>query len=360
MLNDLVDKIYEAAFVPDSWVDALKSASWVSDSASGAIFVFNEGLQPRGRSTPNVQSELDAFVASESWKISDSVQNMYRLQPAAFVQVDDFLTVEEIENDPVRKRLRAAGIGVHLCTAIPMPSGELVTIVFARGLNDGGYPRPVVEQLEALRPHLSRAALISARLELERAEATVSTLAALGLPAALLTGSGRVLASNALFESTSAVLRPTAFGGISLPDAAADALFQQAVANAREGQNGGIGSIPILATEGTPPRVLHVLPVRGAARDIFAGGQVLVVVTAVRVGPALSQEVLHGLFDLTPAECRLAAALVNGSSVTRAASEIGTTVKTARTYLERVFRKTGTHQQGQLVSLLKNIGPPSR
>ncbi|WP_411970911.1 hypothetical protein [Mesorhizobium sp. BR1-1-13] len=94
MLNDLVDKIYEAAFVPDSWVDALEAVAGASESASGTIFVFNEGRPPRGRSTLNVQAELDAFIAGDSWRKSDSVQSMYKLQPAAFVQVDDFLTAE--------------------------------------------------------------------------------------------------------------------------------------------------------------------------------------------------------------------------------------------------------------------------
>jgi DNA-binding CsgD family transcriptional regulator len=35
------------------------------------------------------------------------------------------------------------------------------------------------------------------------------------------------------------------------------------------------------------------------------------------------------------------------------------TVKTARTYLERIFRKTGTRRQGQLVNMLKAVQPPS-
>lgn len=63
---------------------------------------------------------------------------------------------------------------------------------------------------------------------------------------------------------------------------------------------------------------------------------------------------LSGLFDLTPAEARLAVELASGHSVQEAAMEIGIAVKSARTYLERIFRKTETSRQSELVALLKS------
>ncbi|WP_181172148.1 MULTISPECIES: helix-turn-helix transcriptional regulator [unclassified Mesorhizobium] len=42
------------------------------------------------------------------------------------------------------------------------------------------------------------------------------------------------------------------------------------------------------------------------------------------------------------------------------ASGLKITVKTSRTYLERIFAKTGTHQQSQLVALLKSTEPLNR
>jgi len=54
---------------------------------------------------------------------------------------------------------------------------------------------------------------------------------------------------------------------------------------------------------------------------------------------------------------RLAASLAQGLPLGKAAMEQGIKVSTARYYLERVFHKTGTNQQSQLVSLLKNPQP---
>lgn len=44
-------------------------------------------------------------------------------------------------------------------------------------------------------------------------------------------------------------------------------------------------------------------------------------------------------------------------SVNEAAAANGITVKTGRTYLERIFAKAGTHDQSQLVALLKSAQP---
>lgn len=70
-----------------------------------------------------------------------------------------------------------------------------------------------------------------------------------------------------------------------------------------------------------------------------------------------SVNVLTSLFDLTPAEARLATMLSAGLPLNEAAARAGIGLGTARNYLIRIFRKTGTHQQGQLVALLKTVHP---
>jgi DNA-binding CsgD family transcriptional regulator len=100
---------------------------------------------------------------------------------------------------------------------------------------------------------------------------------------------------------------------------------------------------------------VHVLPLRRAAHDIFSGADILVVATPVSASAIVpSPSVLAGLFDLTPAEARLAASLSQGRALKEAASHSHITFKSGRTYLERIFAKTGTHQQSELVALLKS------
>ena len=76
-----------------------------------------------------------------------------------------------------------------------------------------------------------------------------------------------------------------------------------------------------------------------------------------RQARAPSAEVLRGLFDLTPAETRFATALAAGSSPKEAAKQLGITESSGRTYLSRIFAKTGTHRQSELMSLLQTAQP---
>ena len=91
---------------------------------------------------------------------------------------------------------------------------------------------------------------------------------------------------------------------------------------------------------------------------VFSGADMLVAATAVSASVMVpSPTILTGLFDLTPAEARLATALTAGQSLKAAAAGNGVTFSTARTYLDRIYRKTGANQQSQLVALLKSVQP---
>ena len=64
------------------------------------------------------------------------------------------------------------------------------------------------------------------------------------------------------------------------------------------------------------------------------------------------------LFDLTDTEAKFASALASGLSLTEAAVAQGVRISTARTHLARIFQKTNTRQQSQLVSLLRSAALP--
>lgn len=136
---------------------------------------------------------------------------------------------------------------------------------------------------------------------------------------------------------------------IKFAHAPANALFQEAVSLARRA-DGPVRSIPMPAREERPAIIVHVLPLTRSAYDIFAGSDVLVAVTEVmRDAQGPSTSLLIGLFDLTPAEARLASALASGKTLQQAAELQGIQATTARAYLGEIFHKTGTRQQSQLV-----------
>lgn len=64
------------------------------------------------------------------------------------------------------------------------------------------------------------------------------------------------------------------------------------------------------------------------------------------------------MFSLTPTEARLAVAIAEGSTPAEAAGFLGISVLTARTHLKRIFHKTATTRQAELVRLVLAELPP--
>lgn len=354
MLEDIIDRIYEAAFVPESWSGTINAIAERSQSASGSVLVFSTHGPPRFRATSVTQQALREFCDSDAWRHSERAPFMIGSLPGTFLCDADYLTPEQFERDSVSRSLRSLGLGWQLGTAIPMPERSMVNFTFERKIEEGRHTAEQVTMLNGLRPHLARAGLLAARLGLEKARNSVTTLESLGLPAFVIGFSGSVLAVNSLGDAVSSVFLPAAHGTLMLADPAANALLQQAIGRNDHG-HGLVRSIPLKATADRHPMIVHLLPLRGAANDIFSRAALLLVVTTVSMSDKLPDNlVLDALFDLSPAEARLALALVSGSTLKQAAADSGIQLSTARSYLEGVFRKTGTHQQSQLVALLKS------
>jgi DNA-binding CsgD family transcriptional regulator len=69
--------------------------------------------------------------------------------------------------------------------------------------------------------------------------------------------------------------------------------------------------------------------------------------------PLLDTAILRQQFNLSGGEARLAASLAAGASLAEIAETRGVSVETLRTLLKRVFAKTGTGSQGQMIGLLE-------
>ncbi|MEP9385948.1 hypothetical protein [Mesorhizobium sp. KR9-304] len=57
MHDDLIDRIYEAAFVPELWPDVIVGLSSVSDAADGRLLAF-DGIRPIGVKTTELSRDL--------------------------------------------------------------------------------------------------------------------------------------------------------------------------------------------------------------------------------------------------------------------------------------------------------------
>ena len=353
----LIDRIYEAAFVPEQWQAVLDDLSARSGSAAGQLMVFNDIVPVQFRATDLTRPVVEEVVRV-AWKNSSERITYFFRQPCyGFVLAQDYFPTD-VREDESRRLMVEKGFDSQLGTIIAMPSGDLAVFAFERWRDLGRHEASAINYMNAVYPHLARAALVACRLGLERAQSAVSTLEALGVPAAAMTRRGKVMAVNHLFETVGETILPIAFGGLAIASAPANKLFQEAIAYALTSTDELVRSIPVPARDNQPPRVVHVLPLIRNARDTLFGADILVAVTSVRSNNFVpSSPILTGLFDLTPSEARLATALAVGKPLRQAAADMGIGFGSARTYLARIFAKTGTSQQSQLVALLKSAQP---
>jgi DNA-binding CsgD family transcriptional regulator len=111
-------------------------------------------------------------------------------------------------------------------------------------------------------------------------------------------------------------------------------------------------SIPIAGTHESPPLIAHVLPLRLAGLDVFAGAVSILFLTPITQQRSPGPELLQALFDLTPAEARITSLLIDGNSVDSISKMQSVSLNTVRTQLKSVFMKTGVDRQIDLVRLL--------
>jgi DNA-binding CsgD family transcriptional regulator len=102
------------------------------------------------------------------------------------------------------------------------------------------------------------------------------------------------------------------------------------------------------------PLLVSVAPAKADRFAGFASGpSVIVCVSDLAGNDAPPSQRLRDLFGLSPAETRVALALFDGLSPREAAESLGVSFYTVRGHLVRLFEKTQTKRQSELIKLIQ-------
>jgi DNA-binding CsgD family transcriptional regulator len=358
--NDFLDRIYEAAVVGELWPNILHELATIAGAQGGVMLTANPTTTRWVGSVGIQQLILEWF--REGWAQNNTRgARLLAAHSAGFLrEIDIFDSRDAIDNDPnIKEFFRPRGMGWAVGTIIPVPSGDSLIFSIEREFAKGPVEDARVRRLDLLRPHLARAALLSARLGLERARAIAQAMQAIGLPAAVLRKGGRLAAANAMFEK----LVPAVFADhrhrIVLANRDSDRLLENALAKLDRGmKQGEVLSIAVPAAADQLPMALHLVPVCGMANDIFSQAVSILIATPVDRSASPSAELLQGLFDLTPTEARVARAIGQAKSINAIAVAHHVSQSTVRDQLKAIFAKTGTRRQVELSRLLSGIAAP--
>ncbi|UIJ70701.1 helix-turn-helix transcriptional regulator [Aurantimonas sp. HBX-1] len=353
--DELIDRIYETAIVRELWPGVLNEIAEQVGSVGGALF----DVQPGGMrwvGSDVMSGLLGDFAALGKPELNIRTPFGLKTTHAGFITEHDFLTDEQLDSHPFYTEfLRPRGFGWCAGTAIKTPTGDRLVYTFERRYRDGPFDREKVRKLDLLRPHLARAAVLSGRLALERARAAAEMLKILGLPGAVLSHSHRISAANSLLEDLVPDVVRDGSRRMAFADPEADALLAAAIEH-RDRRT--VRSIPIAADRDRPPMIAHLVPILLAARDVFSAASDVLVITPVAHPEAPAADIIQGLFDLTPAESRVARGIAMGETIQALAARSGLSPATVRTQLKSVFLKTGLSRQADLVGLLAGLYVP--
>lgn len=356
-MDFLIDRIYEAAFMPEQWPGVLEDLARLSDAAGGSLYVSGSDFT-LFTASPSARERAEQAVQGGFVQRGQGLHRLLTSRHAGFLTETDLMSSAEVVREPlVRDFWSRFGLGSVITTAFQLPTNEALVLLLTRSLERGTADRGVVAQLDALRPHLGRATLLSARLQLERARMAGETLAALGLPALVFSDTGRVLAANHLVEQLKTFVCWRAQDRVALHDGVANQMLWNAIQTSNLSGGGAVRSFPVreMATQGA--MMAHVIPIRLSARDVFMRCAAVLLLTPVTSRNAPPSEIIQTLFDLTPSEARVARGLASGMTINDIAGRSSVTRNTVRAQVRAVLDKTGCKRQAEVVALLSGLYP---
>lgn len=355
MDDDLIDRIYECAAAPEAWPAVLDEVAALAGSTGGLLFSARKSLH--WTASERVADVFAAYV-EEGWfgKCSRRLCLMSQDAPAFFVE-HDFWSDEEIDADPVyRDFFRPRGLGWSAGTGVQVPTGDNIVVSVERRFSDGPVEAASVARLNRIRPHLARSALVSARLQHQRAQGAAEALTALNLPAFLLRANGTVAECSPFVDELEPAVQWNAPGRLRLSDRVADQMLADALAALAFRSDECVRSFAVRDALGTPRHVAHLVPVRRSAHDVFGDSYALLMLLPVASDRVPSATLMKSLFDLTPAEARIAGGIARGDTAETLARDGDVAISTVRSQIRRVLEKTGCSRQADLAAFLARIG----
>ena len=360
-----LDLIYNAAVQPELWTDVIKRLMVITRAESGALTRLDieegAGQALAAEGPPDLLREyFDYYYKINPMQLVEDPVGYTRGWAASILRDEDWMPREQLErseyyNDFLNRCSGEWGLTIRLA----LKGSELATVSLGRSFQRGRFERPDMTQARRVQPHLIRSFALTQHMAAlgGLSEDLATALERSGSPMLLLNGERRIVHLNGLAERMIAkgdVLRAEG-GRLTAVDPSGTGLLEQAVvrAGARDWTQRNSGAIRLERPGNVLPLLITVAPLRLEAASVFVSGAAVLVSITDPADPGSARAA--GRFDLSRAEQRLAAALVDGLSLKQMSDSFGVSINTTRTQLAHVFQKTGTHTQAELVRLLMSL-----
>jgi DNA-binding CsgD family transcriptional regulator len=360
-LPQLLAAMYDCAIVPDLWPRVLPLLAGYMDSRTAAI-----GARSRAGNTPGFfvefgfESEVHDIYVSNYRAINPRINAMRMFGVDEPVRTEDVLDTEEFKQSTYYKEFHLPyDIGDVLLVKI---IEDVHRIVSCNVSGKQGYTLDDVERFRALCPHIRRVLTISDLLERRTVErdSLAEVLNHLAAPVIMVDPKQRIVHTNVSGQEFLA--EGKTLSSVHGVLTASDPRNQEGLCRATRAPDLDAKSLALEGGEGRFT-VATVLPLTSGLRGTY--GRPLSASAAVFVHnqPSFDEGMLTALaaaFAVTGAEARVLSALLEGLSLAEIAARFQISVNTVRWHLKRLFEKTNTKRQGDLIRLASTAIPQIR
>lgn len=367
-VSGLIGAIYDAALEPERWPQILAECARFVGGRGGSIFAKSiSGIGGGVLYTDQSIAPVDIESYFELYAPMDPSNPVHLFAPVdEVIQTASRLTDADYQTSRFwREWLAPQGL-VDMVLAPIHKSGTHATLFGVFRYEEHGFAdQRASDRLGLLTPHVRRAYQIGTALTRARLEAASfgDLLDGLSVAVFLVDAAGRVVHANraghSMLGDGKAVM--ARHGGIISLGRAAGGELAQALAEAgRIESSAEARSIGVTGSDGER-YVAHILPLnQGERRRAGAPYDAVAALFVQRAGPELASapETVARTFALTPAELRVLTAIVEVGGVPEVAETLGIAESTVKTHLHRVFGKTETTRQADLVRLLAAYRSP--
>ena len=373
-LDSLLATLYQAAVQPELWPEFLQSlAKAVEADAMTLLASSSEGGELReitfdvGTDPKAAEDYQRYFQAIDPWAAAGALElPVGHVAPSESIVSERDLVRTEFYHDYYKRNGWHHGFGAKL-----LHEEDLVaTVTGHRGKRSGPFEDDAMQVLTRLVPHLRRALRMRQEVEglrLER-DAGSELLERVSVGTLLVDERGRVVRANGIAErilSAGDGLTARAEGleaGTPHETAALRRMIGSAAATSKhlarvhgrdgEADRSAGGPLRLARPSGAAAYLLEVSPLHREAGWGGRGALAVVLVSDGSKGRAPNEAALRSFYGLTPAEAELTALLSHGLSLDEAAERRDVSRNTARGQLKRIFAKTATNRQAELVRMV--------
>ncbi|RXG91325.1 helix-turn-helix transcriptional regulator [Bradyrhizobium vignae] len=355
-MSKVIDRLGEAAIDPAAW-PAIMDDICRAVGASAAILLQSDVRTPDVPRTQSIDEALQLYFKHD-WHLRDPrAAGFPQMMSGEIVTDHDVLTPEQIRSDPMYNEVLYpfgfqwfAGVGFWAESAA-------WALTLQRTGREGSFEARDKRLLARLAPRLTETATLATAVGRVALTSMTNVLNQVQQPALVLNRRGMVLSTNAAADAGFDDDIRISNRRLMVRDKSALAKLDQLVDLIRSTPDSNAlpaAPIPVRRTA-KPPVVIRVLPIDGAARNVFLGARAMLTLSNLLPRPGPDPGLIAEAFDLTPAESRLAALLASGMSIDGVAERLRISRETVRNHLRSVFSKTGIHRQSELISLVSQL-----